>query len=429
MSGSDWIEELKMRIDLMEVAQQYTEMQKKGSSWRGPCPLHDGDDPNFSVNTKQGFYKCFVCGESGDAFTLVEEMEAVEFIEAAKKLAKMFGVEVPDQRGGRQLGPEERKRQSLQNRTHKQAQQDPAWNKLNLQELVEDFRLGLQKSGKQKNLLIPMFGRRTIPAGWLAYTLTERQQPWRRDFHPTSDPKQVRKVLFGPRNIRGLIRNQPVIIVDDPMAALQLFRQGHQAVVAPAQMPTDPDHEGVLRDSHLAELADMELRQVAFLFPMGGQPHVRKQRMARLHATEVKLLAHGIEPLAILPQSMRENWEQHCQPAHPENRSSWGRIQTLTERQQPIEKLFSHNRFCVDIFQMRVGRLARQFSNDAEQPITHPRALSKIRPSLRAAQKSQRRALYHAYMAWAGRELGFEDRWRFSKLIDRQQQPAAYETF
>lgn len=429
MSGQDWVERLKQRIDLLEVAQQYTEMQKKGNSWRGPCPLHDGDDPNFAVNPEQGFYKCFVCGESGDAFTLVEEIEAVEFLEAAKKLARMFGIEVPSQQGGRQLSPNERKRQSLQNDIHQQALQRPLWKKLELQNLVEDFRLGVHQYQGQDQLMVPLLGGRTIPVGWLIYTVARANQPWRHDFHPASRQEAAGDVLFGPRNIRGLIRNQPLVVVDDPIAALKLFATQHQAVVAPASPPDNPVQEGALRESHLEEIADMGVRQVVFLLSLGGSSQRQQRRLQRLHATEVRLLERGIEPLTLLPRIMRTSWEKHCQDSQMENRSSWGRVQALNQQGHTLEQDFQNNRLCVDVFQMRLGRLLQHFEKSGEQPLTHPRIRQKIQPSLRAVQQSQRRALYHAYMAWAGRELGFGDRWRFSKWVHQQQTPAAYETF
>ena len=41
---------------------------RSGGSWRGPCPLHGGTNPNFSVSPDKGLYHCFTCGESGTVF-------------------------------------------------------------------------------------------------------------------------------------------------------------------------------------------------------------------------------------------------------------------------------------------------------------------------------------------------------------------------
>jgi len=57
---------------------------------RIPCPLHGGHDRNFSYNTH--YYKCFVCGASGDIFKLVMEYFKIDFREAVTKLNHDFHV-------------------------------------------------------------------------------------------------------------------------------------------------------------------------------------------------------------------------------------------------------------------------------------------------------------------------------------------------
>lgn len=57
---------------------------------RIPCPLHGGKDYNFSFNNK--FYKCFVCGESGDILSLVSKYFHLSFVDTVRKINNDFGL-------------------------------------------------------------------------------------------------------------------------------------------------------------------------------------------------------------------------------------------------------------------------------------------------------------------------------------------------
>jgi DNA primase len=59
------VEEVRQRADLVEIVAEHTRLKRSGKTFRGPCPLHGGEGPNFSVDPAKGFYKCFVCGEGG----------------------------------------------------------------------------------------------------------------------------------------------------------------------------------------------------------------------------------------------------------------------------------------------------------------------------------------------------------------------------
>ena len=64
------------------------EVERIGRSIRGPCPIHDRDDPNFSIDPDRGVFKGFVCGASGgDAIALVQAVGGVGFPDAVRFLA------------------------------------------------------------------------------------------------------------------------------------------------------------------------------------------------------------------------------------------------------------------------------------------------------------------------------------------------------
>lgn len=89
--------EIKARIDLPDLIAEYgVELRRQGANAKACCPFHKEKTPSFSVNGEKGFYKCFGCGEGGDAITFVQKMEGISFLEAARKLAERVGVKVED---------------------------------------------------------------------------------------------------------------------------------------------------------------------------------------------------------------------------------------------------------------------------------------------------------------------------------------------
>ena len=91
------VEEVKSRADLVDICGEYTSLKRVGKSVRGPCPLHDGDDPNFSIDPDRQIFKCFVCGEGGDVFSFLMKHLGLSFPEAVRKVALRVGVEIPDE--------------------------------------------------------------------------------------------------------------------------------------------------------------------------------------------------------------------------------------------------------------------------------------------------------------------------------------------
>ncbi len=88
----DDVNEVKRRINLVDLTQTYLPLRKAGSSWKGLCPFHQEKTPSFTVNIERQTFKCFGCNESGDAIDLVMKMEYLTFPEALQLLADRVGV-------------------------------------------------------------------------------------------------------------------------------------------------------------------------------------------------------------------------------------------------------------------------------------------------------------------------------------------------
>lgn len=91
---SDTIQEIKDKLDILEVISPYVELHKAGKNYKGKSPFTAEKTPSFFVSPDRGMYYCFSTSQGGDMFTFVEKIEGVEFKEALKILAEKAGVEL-----------------------------------------------------------------------------------------------------------------------------------------------------------------------------------------------------------------------------------------------------------------------------------------------------------------------------------------------
>ncbi|QZY52083.1 DNA primase [Leucobacter tenebrionis] len=102
------IEEVKRRTNLADLVGDYVTLKNAGiDSMKGLCPFHDERSPSFHVRPALGYYHCFGCGESGDAFTFLQRMDHLTFTESVERLAARIHYVLTYEEGGerRQDGP------------------------------------------------------------------------------------------------------------------------------------------------------------------------------------------------------------------------------------------------------------------------------------------------------------------------------------
>ena len=97
------IEEVKARVNIADVVSDYVALKPAGvGSLKGLCPFHDEKSPSFTVKPNDGFYKCFGCGEGGDVYKFLQQLESISFYEAVEKLASRVGFALTYEEGSGQ---------------------------------------------------------------------------------------------------------------------------------------------------------------------------------------------------------------------------------------------------------------------------------------------------------------------------------------
>lgn len=102
----DKIAAIKNSADIVEIISESVLLKKAGKNYLGLCPFHSEKIPSFTVSPAKQIFYCFGCGEGGNVFSFLMKKEGLSFPEAARMLARRFGIDIPT----RETSPEQKRR-------------------------------------------------------------------------------------------------------------------------------------------------------------------------------------------------------------------------------------------------------------------------------------------------------------------------------
>ena len=288
-------EEIKKRLDIVEVISEYLPLKRVGNSYATRCPFHPDDTPSFYVSPSRGIWKCFGCGKGGDLIKFVAEYENVSYLEAAKLLVERYNLDVD-------FGDEHEKEQKYHralrviNLFYREELKGSAEAKeflLKVRKIppaaVEEFSLGFAGDGfravsfaRKENIFEPLLelkhfyrtaagtyrdffhGRITIPikntlGRFIAYggrSLKGEQPKYKNS--PNSVIFQKEKALFGIDRAKDLVKGRDfLILVEGYFDVIRLHSVGFGNSVAPL---------GTALTEHQARVISKLVSRVVLLF-------------------------------------------------------------------------------------------------------------------------------------------------------------------
>lgn len=109
-----WLDELRVRADIVQIVSSYVPLKKSGQRYTGLCPFHNEKTPSFSVDAQKQLYYCFGCKAGGGVIQFIMEIEHLSFQEAVEFLAEQLRMPLPEL----QNDPGYEKRRSLKERIY-----------------------------------------------------------------------------------------------------------------------------------------------------------------------------------------------------------------------------------------------------------------------------------------------------------------------
>ncbi|MEQ9591566.1 MAG: DNA primase [Cyclobacteriaceae bacterium] len=107
------IDEVKDRVDIIDVVSDFITLKKSGQNYKALSPFSNEKTPSFFVVPSKGIFKDFSSGKGGDAFTFLMEHEGMNYVEAIRYLAKKYGVEIKETEASKEEQVQQSERDSL----------------------------------------------------------------------------------------------------------------------------------------------------------------------------------------------------------------------------------------------------------------------------------------------------------------------------
>lgn len=88
------VEQIKEKLDIVEVIGSYIKIEKAGKNYKARCPFHNEKTPSFFISSERQNFYCFGCQAKGDVISFVEKIEGLDFKGAIHNLAERANIEI-----------------------------------------------------------------------------------------------------------------------------------------------------------------------------------------------------------------------------------------------------------------------------------------------------------------------------------------------
>ena len=267
------IDDVKARLDILDVVSQHVALSRSGRNYKANCPFHQERTPSFYVFPDRQSWRCFgACATGGDAISFVMRSENLEFGEALQRLAQQTGVVLPSRqkREGQQAATDANQAAlEFFQQTLRSAQGEPVREYLDRRgvsrESIEKFELGLNPASGgglkahltgrgftdqqgveagvlrtsdsgwtgdlfRGRLIIPIRDSAGALAGFGGRSLDDSQPKYLNS--PRSPIFDKSRILYGMHLAKDAAREKGLVIVEGYLDAIMAHQHGFDNVVA-----------------------------------------------------------------------------------------------------------------------------------------------------------------------------------------------------
>jgi DNA primase len=107
------VSEIKNAADIVDVVSEVVILKKTGKNYVGLCPFHSEKTPSFTVSPEKQIFYCFGCTVGGNVFSFLMKHDGISFPDAAKILARRYGIDIPTRKISQQQKQQMSQRESL----------------------------------------------------------------------------------------------------------------------------------------------------------------------------------------------------------------------------------------------------------------------------------------------------------------------------
>lgn len=97
MISQDTIDRILDAADIVQIIEDFIPLKKRGVNLIACCPFHSEKTPSFTIFPKTGTFKCFGCGEQGNAIGFLMRHENMSYPQALKWVARKYNIDIQEE--------------------------------------------------------------------------------------------------------------------------------------------------------------------------------------------------------------------------------------------------------------------------------------------------------------------------------------------